>query len=288
MKIVSFIVFFFYISLIYSQNPEFFINRIQNETIDDNYKIVTVEMEIKNISLNEIHTLELLDNAIATDSVGNNFESDSFYSDKYYDRDNNYYSITFDSIPIGTNEFKNLKGKFKYLTPSTETGSLIIIKNVLKKFNTNLLDSSKIKIVFMDVDNMRGLQVKNKLQKKLTKIAKKNDLSITLFTEAINDYFEQLIFSRPENLTKQFLGYVENPYNQVVQISLVDPSNSKKYKGNYGVMNANGIKLMEYSYFSPVRPQALNAKIILEKNNAIKVYNFELENIKINSTDYGF
>lgn len=288
MKIISFIIFSFYINLISSQNPEFVINNVQNEAIDYNFKIVTVEMKINNISLNEIQTIEILGNAIATDSVGNNFKSDSFYSDKYYDRDNNFYSITFDSVPIGTTEFKYIKGKLKYFTPSTRTGSLIIVENVLKKLNTNLVDSLKSKIIFMDVDNLRNIQLKNKLQKHLTKIAKKNDLSIPLFNKAIKDYFEQLIFPRPEKLTKQFLGYVENPYNRVVQISLVDPSDSKKHKGNYGVMNADGIKLMEYSYFSPVHPQAINAKIILEKNNAVKIFNFELENIKTNSKDYGF
>lgn len=284
MKIFQ-ILFLLVNSICFSQNINVTPLHTYLDTLENKTLILSIYCEVDGLDFNDNKRIRLT-HVQGEDINNNTLNIDDFYNFRYNDNmiHQNKFTIDF----VSKNKFskiKNIRGSFRYFTPTIENGGKRIIENPLENNCSQLFkDQKKIKGCILDLEKLSFLKQNNKKQFKLEvrKIISTNNFNKTAFYSSLKWYFKEYKILK-ENFKQSFALYLEDPTNQFVGTQTIDEENRIDKMTSRANNDFNKLIIINYH-----QKATTTWKIILEIETDASVtdYNFSLHDIEIPEKNY--
>lgn len=271
----------FHAIIISGQEPKLELRGIL-ETRNTTEYLGTTEIHLRVLGLdtNSLFHYHLEEITAAQDDQGHELKS---MMNSFYDI---YYSIPFFRIRLKSTERQAKKiafieGKYSVIKPSIEKGTKIVVKNILTKYNKNLMSTSHpdIQVKLLDEAALKKLQKENmqKYEAELKK-AKTSGSFVERIRAGFGELLDETFFGLTASITEEYTlnFYTKQKEETLLRIFIMDSKGSIKGESLISkYYNITDIELDE-------KPQSdWQMVMVLKDENSTTTYPFRLENIEL-------
>ncbi|ESU18404.1 hypothetical protein FCR2A7T_29940 [Flavobacterium cauense R2A-7] len=287
MKNVNILIFFILFTFsLFGQKADVEIVNIYKDSTETKEVYYNLHLNIKNLNIDSNNLIKLL-NAKCTDENGIIHNADLWYIDDYYSRQNNLLDIPTEPTKSEFKTFTKIEGRFKYFTPTIQNNSIVVINKPKEKFNSNILTNrnSLAKAILLNVEEFKKLSTDSlKYKSEVHKIEKKYNIPQNSINKALKVFYKENSFPEAD-YKKMFVFYCEDENENILKINVLDEF-SNCYNGVFGVNNFKRGKLVVINLLK-IPNEKSKLEFILEKKDAVKIYNFELKDVIIDKYTNG-
>lgn len=276
-KILLCIAFSLISKVVFSQEINLFIQNIKEErSMSSEDSFIELTTIINGLRTDEFNQVKIKEITKAIDDQGNSLKRlESFFRDDY--DQSNEIKIRLEAPARKSIRIKLIEGYIKYFSPSEDNNSKLIIKDLLDKYNENLLSSyySDIKLTLIDKEALRKAKEgdEKEYKKQIDKLIKEGGLSEALVGTV--DVFKQFFEGFSSFGSDEILSfYMEDKEDKIIEINIY---NKKGENIKYGSSRSG-----DHNLTISLREKATSGckiEILIENEKAVKELKFSLTNI---------